>query len=94
VQGDAHFDFFSPVIVKVTSSRWAAATKTWANACREALRYGLIKGRRNRPKQRIATPSGVRPYWSRVSPPGLRAPGRSHVILVALTLAPESHHGQ
>lgn len=49
--GDAHYDFFSPVIVKTTSNSWAAATKTWANTCREALRYGLIKGRRNKSKR-------------------------------------------
>ncbi len=50
-KGDAHYDFFSPVVVKVTSNSWAASTKTWANTCREALRYGLIKGRRNKSKR-------------------------------------------
>lgn len=50
-KGDAHYDFFSPVVVKVTSNSWAAGTKTWANTCREALRYGLIKGRRNKSKR-------------------------------------------
>jgi len=49
--GDTHYDFWSPVIVKVTSQSWAASTKTWPNTCREALRYGLIKGRRNKSKR-------------------------------------------
>lgn len=49
--GDAHYDFWSPVIVKATSNSWAAATKTWPNTCSEALRYGLIKGRRNKSKR-------------------------------------------
>lgn len=49
--GDAHYDFFSPVIVKVTSANWQAGTKTWPNTCRESLRYGLIKGRRNKSKK-------------------------------------------
>lgn len=49
--GDAHYDFWSPVIVKATSTSWAASTKTWANTCREALRYALIKGRRNKSKK-------------------------------------------
>lgn len=49
--GDAHYDFWTPVIVNTTSNSWAAATKTWANTCREAIRYGLIKGRRNKSKR-------------------------------------------
>jgi hypothetical protein len=49
--GDAHYDFWSPLVVKVTSNSWAATTKTWANTCTEALRYGLIKGRRNKSKR-------------------------------------------
>lgn len=49
--GDAHYDFWSPLVVKYTSNSWAATTKTWPNTCREALRYGIIKGRRNKSKR-------------------------------------------
>ncbi len=60
-QGDAHYDFFSPLIVDYTSAvatsaaagtnGWAATTKTWPNTCKEALRYGIIKGKRNKSKK-------------------------------------------
>jgi len=49
--GDAHYDFWSPLIVKYTSNSWQATTKTWPNTCREALRYAIIKGRRNKSKK-------------------------------------------
>ncbi len=49
--GDAHYDFWAPLVVKVTSSSWSASTKTWPNTCTEALRYGIIKGRRNKSKK-------------------------------------------
>lgn len=49
--GDAHYDFWSPTLVDYTDTAWAASTKTWPNTCREALRYGIIKGRRNKSKK-------------------------------------------
>jgi hypothetical protein len=49
--GDAHYDFWAPMIVDYTNASWTAATKTWANTCREALRYGLVKGRKNKSKK-------------------------------------------
>jgi hypothetical protein len=49
--GDAHYDFWSPLVVKYTSNSWQAATKTWPNTCREVLRYALIKGRKNKSKR-------------------------------------------
>jgi hypothetical protein len=49
--GDAHYDFWSPLIVSYTNTSWLAATKTWPNTCREALRYGLVKGRKNKSKK-------------------------------------------
>jgi len=49
--GDAHYDFWSPLIVDYTDTAWSATTKTWPNTCREALRYGIIKGRRNKSKR-------------------------------------------
>lgn len=59
--GDSHYDFWSPLIVDYTSAvatstsagttGWAATTKTWPNTCREALRYGIIKGRKNKSKK-------------------------------------------
>ncbi len=49
--GDAHYDFWSPLIVSYTNASWSAATKTWPNTCREALRYGIVKGRKNKGKK-------------------------------------------
>lgn len=48
--GDYHYDFWSPLVIDYTNTSWAASTKTWPNTCREALRYGIIKGRRNKSK--------------------------------------------
>lgn len=59
--GDAHFDFWTPLIVDYTSAiatsasngttGWAAATKTWPNTCLEALRYGIINSQKNKSKK-------------------------------------------
>lgn len=49
--GDAHYDFWSPLLVDYTDGSWAASSDVWANTCREALRYGIIKGRRNKSKR-------------------------------------------
>lgn len=59
--GDAHYDFWSPLIVDYTSAvatsaaagttGWSAATKTWPNTCEEAIRFGVIKGRKNKSKK-------------------------------------------
>lgn len=58
--GDAHYDFWTPLVVDYTSAivtaaaagetGWAASTKTWPNTCREALRYGIIHGKKNKRK--------------------------------------------
>lgn len=50
-RGDAHYDFWSPLIVDYTDTAWSASTKTWPNTCREALIYGIIKSRRNKSKR-------------------------------------------
>jgi hypothetical protein len=49
--GDAHYDFWSPTIVDYTDTLWTAGTKTWPNTCTEALRYGLIKSKKNKTKK-------------------------------------------
>lgn len=49
--GDAHYDFWSPLIVDYTDTAWAASTKTWPNTCLEALRYGILKGKKNKSKK-------------------------------------------
>jgi hypothetical protein len=49
--GDYHYDFWSPLIVDYSNNSWAASTKTWVNTCREAIRYGIIKSRRNKSKK-------------------------------------------
>jgi hypothetical protein len=48
--GDAHFDFWSPLIIDYTNASWAATTKTWVNTAREAMRYGIVKGKKNKRK--------------------------------------------
>lgn len=45
--GDPHYDFWSPLLVDATNTGWDATTKTWPNTCIEALRYGIIKGKKN-----------------------------------------------
>jgi hypothetical protein len=49
--GDAHYDFWSPLIVDYTNSGWTAATKTWPNTCVEAMRFAIIKSRKNKTKK-------------------------------------------
>lgn len=46
--GDAHYDFWSPVVVDYTNTNLTATTKTWPNTCVESLRYGIIKSQRNK----------------------------------------------
>ncbi len=45
--GDAEYDFWSPLIVDYTNTGWTAATKTWANTNQEAMRFLIIKGKKN-----------------------------------------------
>lgn len=49
--GDPQYDFWSPLIVDYTDTAWTASTKTWPNTCLEALRYGIIKGKKNKSKK-------------------------------------------
>lgn len=49
--GDAHYDFFSPTIVSYTNASFSAGTDNWANNNTEALRYGIIKSRKNKSKK-------------------------------------------
>lgn len=49
--GTAEYDYFSPLIVDYTDALWQASTKTWANTCNEAMRFGIIKGQRNKSKR-------------------------------------------
>ena len=46
-RGSTEYDYFSPLIVDYTDTAWAAATKTWANTCVEALRFGLTYTEKN-----------------------------------------------
>ena len=49
--GDAHYDYFTPLVVDYTDGSWTASTKTWPNTCLEAMRYGIIQtSGRNRSK--------------------------------------------
>ena len=48
--GDAHYDFWSPLIVDYTDTLWEPATDTWANTCFEALRFGITHSGKNKSK--------------------------------------------
>jgi hypothetical protein len=45
--GDSEYDFWSPVIVDYTNTGWGYSPDTWANTSQDALRFGIIKGKRN-----------------------------------------------
>jgi hypothetical protein len=47
-RGSAEYDFFSPLLVDYTNALWSATTKTWVNTAQEALRYGIIKSKKNK----------------------------------------------
>ena len=44
---DAHFDFWSPLLVNYTSSGFGGTSDTWAAQGDEALRYAIIHSQRN-----------------------------------------------
>jgi hypothetical protein len=50
-EGDAEYDFFSPIVIDYTNTNWAATTKTWPNTCTEAMRFGILKAKRNDSKK-------------------------------------------
>jgi hypothetical protein len=50
-EGDAEYDAWSPILVDYTDADWSATTKTWPNTCHEALRFGILKGKRNDAKK-------------------------------------------
>lgn len=49
--GDAHYDFFSPLIIDYSNASWAGATENWANNCIEAMRFGIIHSMKNKSKK-------------------------------------------
>lgn len=46
-QADVNYDFWSPTIVDYTNANFGVTSPTWANNNINALRYGLMTGRRN-----------------------------------------------
>ncbi len=46
-EGDAEYDFWSSVIVDYTNTGWGYSPDTWVNTCHDALRFGIIKSKRN-----------------------------------------------
>lgn len=46
--GDAAYDFFMPLVLLYDNASWAAATDTWANNCKEVLRFAILHGGRNK----------------------------------------------
>lgn len=49
--GEAHYDFWTPVLINYTSTAFGGATDTWAAQGDEALRYMLISAQKNRSKR-------------------------------------------
>lgn len=49
--GDAHYDFFTPLIIDYTDTLWAASSDTWANNATEAMRFGIIHSMKNKSKK-------------------------------------------
>lgn len=52
-EGDAKFDFFSPILVNYTGPDvggvgWKSNTKTWEHTCIEALRFGILYAMRSK----------------------------------------------
>lgn len=51
--GDAHYDFWSPTVILYDNASFSHATDNWANNATEALRYGIIKSKKNRSKKGV-----------------------------------------
>lgn len=49
--GDAHYDFWSPLIVDYTNSAWAESSKVWSSTAVEAMRFGIVHARKNKSKR-------------------------------------------
>ena len=49
--GDAHYDFWSPVLVNYTSTAFGGAADTWAAQGDEAMRWMIIKCQKNKSKR-------------------------------------------
>lgn len=49
--GDAHFDFWSPLLVHVNSTDYGATTDTWAGQAELLLRYAIIKAQKNKSRR-------------------------------------------
>jgi hypothetical protein len=49
--GDAHYDFWSPILVDYTSTYWGGSDQSWAKNCNEAIRFMLIKGRKSKSRK-------------------------------------------
>lgn len=47
-RGDAHYDFWSPVVVDYSDTLFDATTHTWENNCVEAISFGIIKSKKSK----------------------------------------------
>ena len=45
--GDSEYDYWTPLLVNYIDTGFAAATPSWLANCIEALRYGIIKAKKN-----------------------------------------------
>jgi hypothetical protein len=45
--GDSNYDYWTPLVVDYTNTGFAASPASWKANCIEALRYGIIKGKKN-----------------------------------------------
>lgn len=46
--GDANYDFWSPLIVDYQHAAWPQSTKTWDYTCEDALAYGIFHAQKNK----------------------------------------------
>lgn len=45
------YDFYSPLLVDYTNSFWDTPNNTWEETCTQAVRYAIIKARKNKSRQ-------------------------------------------
>jgi hypothetical protein len=50
-EGDAHYDFWSPVLTNYTSTAFVGSGDTWATQGDEALRYTIIRAQKNKSRR-------------------------------------------
>jgi hypothetical protein len=49
--GDAHYDFWSPLLIAYANSAWGATTDNWSNNAIEVMRFAVTHAGRNKSKR-------------------------------------------